>query len=77
MVRAGRGWVEGRKVGEGEERGGGWRRGDALEFGGRKKRRGKGRVCWKRGLELWKVFFFFFSFWGEKRAWGGGSSRNS
>ena len=28
------------------------------------KRRGKGRVCWKRGLELWKVFFFFCFFLG-------------
>ena len=65
LVRAERGWGEGRKVGEGEEREGGWRRGDALAFGGRKKRREKGRVCWKRGLELWKVFFFFCFFLGE------------
>ena len=62
--RAGRGWGEGEKVGEGgEERGGdGRRRDDALVFGGRKGRGGgrkgfDGRGVWSHGRS--------FSVWGR------------
>ena len=45
-----------RLVGGGEEEGG----------GGGREHEGKERVCWVRGLELWKVFFLFCFFLGER-----------
>ena len=50
-----------RLVGGGEEEGGG---------GGRELEE-KERVCWVRGLELWKVFFLFCFFLGGEEGLGG------
>ena len=57
----GGGMMRWRLVGGGEEEGGG---------GGRELEE-KERVCWVRGLELWKVFFLFCFFLGGEEGLGG------